>query len=106
MLHDHRLTGPKTSARTPMWIDKKDGDFLYRARNSCSDFGSSRAGISPSNVSQRVAFEMTVFPLQTCKQQLLRQRGCRSGLQSASHSVCLELGSSHAGISPSQLCFF
>lgn len=56
----------RTSARTPMCIDRNDGDFLYRFLNAFSEGGNrSSPPISFSKVSHRVALETTVLPRNT-----------------------------------------
>ena len=43
-----------------MWIEMKEGLFLYRFLNSCSDLGSACCSMRYSKVSHLVALEITV----------------------------------------------
>ncbi len=43
-----------------MWMDTKEGLFLYRFLKSCSDLGSACCSMRYSKVSHLVAFEITV----------------------------------------------
>ncbi len=48
-----------------MWIERKDGDFLYRFLNKRSDSGIRSSGSIAPKVSQRVAFDTMARPRKT-----------------------------------------
>lgn len=57
------LTSGSSSALTPMCMDRKEGDLVYRLRNATSLGGITSEDIIDSKVSHLVAFDTIVFPL-------------------------------------------
>lgn len=59
------LPAGRAEALTPMWMERKEGDFLYRSLKAFSEGGSCSSCISFSKVSHLVALDTTALPLKT-----------------------------------------